>query len=157
MDQESILRFWKHVTVESIDDCWLWIASKNSGGYGVFRTNKTNYLAHRFAWLITYGDIPVENSYHGTCVLHKCDSRACVNPKHLFLGTQNDNMKDMAEKKRGNANLQRKLSSDQAREIKLLLMAPKNKRKSLREIAKMFGVSHNTIWQISHQIAWKHD
>jgi hypothetical protein len=57
-------------------------------------------LAHRVSWLIHRGDIPESDSAHGTVVMHKCDNPACVNPDHLVLGTQSDNVKDMIIKGR---------------------------------------------------------
>lgn len=75
--------------------CWLWTRYSNTHGYGVMRVRPMNILAHRLAWMIHMGDIP-----SGLYVLHKCDTPACVNPGHLFLGTRNDNMNDMAKKGR---------------------------------------------------------
>lgn len=80
-------RFWKKVNKS--DDCWLWTATKGSSGYGHFRFREKQALAHRVSWILTYGEI--ENSLH---VCHKCDIKLCVNPDHLFLGTNRDNMRD---------------------------------------------------------------
>lgn len=90
-------RFFKHVN--KTDSCWLWTASKNHKGYGQFgigsRKNIKMVKAHRASWILHNGEIP-----EGLFVLHTCDIRHCVNPAHLFLGTNADNMCDMISKGR---------------------------------------------------------
>ena len=73
--------------------CVLWMASRNPCGYGQVRWHGRLWLTHRAAWMARHGSIPP-----GLCVLHRCDVRPCHNPEHLFLGTQKDNMADMAAK-----------------------------------------------------------
>ena len=87
--------FWKKVKVGKDDECWEWLACKNKKGYGFFRVNWILRRAHRFAWTVTYGKIP-----EGLFVCHRCDNPGCCNPKHLFLGTNTDNMVDMISKGR---------------------------------------------------------
>ena len=92
------LRFWPKVNKAGADECWLWNGYIDcQTGYGIFRyeTSTGHGGAHRFSWLLHNGEIP--NDLH---VLHKCDVRACVNPKHLFLGTNYDNIMDMVRKGR---------------------------------------------------------
>ena len=84
-------RFWEKVN--KTNECWEWIAGK-SHGYGVFWINGKLLRAHRVAWSIYNGGIP-----EGLLVLHKCDNPACVNPDHLFIGTQQDNVDDMITKR----------------------------------------------------------
>lgn len=88
-------RFWSKVNIGAIDECWEWIASKDTGGYGHLKCNGVMKRAHRCSWELVNGNIP-----YGLFVLHKCDNRACVNPKHLKLGTHKHNMDDMVEKDR---------------------------------------------------------
>ena len=85
--------FW--VKADKTESCWLWQALKNKTGYGVVNYNYKTQLAHRVAWTLTHGDIPA-----GLYVCHKCDTPGCINPDHLFLGTQLENMRDMASKGR---------------------------------------------------------
>lgn len=81
--------------VEVTDSCWLWKNSKKNWTYGVFSNGDKMVTAHRFSWEHSNGEVK-----NGLFVLHKCDNPPCVNPDHLFLGTHQDNMKDMMEKGR---------------------------------------------------------
>jgi hypothetical protein len=86
-------RFWEKVNVGTPDECWTWAACTNPLGYGWINVNNSGELAHRISWLINHGEIP-----EGLVICHKCDNPPCVNPNHLFLGTQKDNMQDYARK-----------------------------------------------------------
>lgn len=86
-------RFWG--AIEKTDSCWLWEAGKGSDGYGQFEVNGKKVKVHRYSYEIHKGEIP-----EGIDVLHTCDVRPCVNPDHLWLGTDADNNRDMREKGR---------------------------------------------------------
>lgn len=75
--------------------CWLWTAVTNNHGYGVFWSEGKNLRAHRVSWELHNTTIPKQKS-----VLHKCDNTFCVNPEHLYLGTQKNNVDDMVNRKR---------------------------------------------------------
>lgn len=89
-------RFWSKVNRRDSHGCWYWTASRNAKGYGqlMYRDGIPRH-AHRISWELHNGYIP-----EGIWVLHRCDVPHCVNPSHLFLGTQTDNMRDMVAKKR---------------------------------------------------------
>lgn len=101
-------RFWSKVDIRGSDDCWEWKSGKRKGkGYGAFLFNGKNELAHRIAWILAFDGVP-----EGIYVLHRCDNPGCVNPKHLFLGTHQDNMEDMVAKNRQASGDRQGLSAD---------------------------------------------
>jgi hypothetical protein len=114
-------RFWPKVDKDADGGCWVWTASRNEQGYGCCGFNGRTYTAHRLSYELARGPIPP-----GMHVLHRCDNPPCVNPEHLFVGDQSDNMRDMYGKGRG-ANRQgelsgaAKLTESQVREIKQLI------------------------------------
>ena len=144
-------RFW--AKVDRSGDCWFWRASLNNG-YGQFRAGGTMHLAHRISWALHTGSSPSID------VLHQCDQPKCVRPMHLFLGTQADNMRDMAAKGRsargdrhpsrlypedrpiGERNGQSKLSAISVTEARALYAAGEE---SQRALARRFGVSQVTM------------
>lgn len=132
--------------------CWIWSGSFRSKGkhgwYGGLKIGGRSVLAHRASYMTFNGDIP-----KGFLVCHKCDNTKCVNPEHLFLGTQSDNMKDMMCKNRGTSGekaFHGKLKENQVIEIR-------NKRGVFRkEIARQYNVSITTVTNIINRRAWAH-
>ena len=97
--------FFENYAPEPTTGCWLWMRHCARTGYGQVRFHGRMWNAHRVAWTLTRGPIP-----DGLCVCHKCDTPACINPDHLFLGTYTDNMRDAVKKDRmarGDRNGQR--------------------------------------------------
>lgn len=110
-------------------DCWEWIGSKNACGYGTTALYGKHMTAHRASFIIHDGGIP-----QGMHVCHTCDNPACVNPRHLFLGTHQDNMDDMRLKGRR----YKKLSYE-------AIVTIKNSKLPTRINADAFNVSERTI------------
>ena len=94
--------------------CWNWTGFKDKAGYGrVMEGGRKKYFyAHQAAWIVAGGSIP-----KGAHVLHKCDNRKCINPKHLYLGTYQDNIRDRDNRDRGG---RRKLKRHQIRAIRYM-------------------------------------
>lgn len=147
-------RFWMHVDRRGPDDCWPWTGPADRLKYGKIGDGRSKILAHRFSYELHYGPIPV-----GLCVCHHCDTPACVNPAHLFLGTRTDNMADKVQKGRqrggkmpGAANPSAKLADEDVRQIRIL----HGQGMTGVTLADRFNVSTSTISVIVRRIKWSH-
>lgn len=151
-------RFFSRFVEDSTTGCWNWTGTKNQLGYGVIAgkiggkrvaPTGSGMLAHRVFWMIHFGDIPTGEGAHGTVVMHKCDNPGCVNPAHLRLGTQADNVKDMNVKGRKvsgtPSGVEHWGSSIKTQTDIDLICSTKGKTK---ELAEKFGVAESTIKRI---------
>jgi len=130
--------------------CWVWMGSTQVRGYGEIISNNRKHLAHRASYEAFVGKIP-----KGMYVCHACDNVACVNPNHLFLGTQKQNLQDMASKGRstwGEKNPMAKLTEEQVKEIKQGFATGKTDT----ELAKQFNISRSTIYGIRNSRLWSY-
>lgn len=150
--EKHVKRFWAKVDRSGGDNaCWIWKGHRNHKNYGIAHWNKKTERAHRVAWILSYGEIP-----GGLWVLHKCDNPTCVNPKHLFLGTSQDNVNDRTRKNHsahnawfGEKNPACKLSDKQVAEIRQRYAGGKE---SQNKLAKAFQVSQGLVWRIIHHL-----
>lgn len=134
--------------VEKTDGCWLWTGRLTAKGYGDFSVKKKPVRAHRMSWNLFRGEIPL-----GMNVLHSCDNPTCVNPDHLFVGTQLANMHDMIAKgrkvvARGEQHGNSKLTVEQVAAI----------RESTgrgADIGKRYGIGAMQVSRIKRGLRWR--
>ena len=121
-------------------------------GYGKFSLTHTKSInAHRLMRLLKFGNIP-----KGICVLHRCDNRWCVNPKHLFLGTKGDNARDCVSKNRNSCGERNGLAKLTSKEVIEIRARYKGVRGDLTRLSKQYRVSICTIWDIVTNRHWRH-
>lgn len=122
------------------DDCWNWKMAKTVSGYGYVVRQGKSIRSNRLAWQMAYGEIPA-----GLSVLHNCDNRLCINPKHLRLGTHNDNMRDVALR---TPSKLKKLTVSQVQEIRRCT--------NPKEAAENFNISYSHAYGIIKGLKRKH-
>lgn len=148
-------RFWRYV--DTSGDCWLWAGgSVNKKGYGQIQTGgkgSKHVLAHRLSYEMHHGVIP-----DGMVVMHKCDNPSCVNPDHLRVGTQSENIIDAMTKGRkvlpdlprfsGENHPSSKLTAENVKYIQTC-------GKPTKELAAQFGVALSTVIRARNGRSWK--
>lgn len=142
-------RFDKYTPRGAADDCWEWQSTIKRSGYGSFWLQGESVHAHRASYILHKGPIP-----EGLVVRHTCDNKPCVNPKHLLLGTTQDNTQDAVERDlvcRRERNGRAKLTESQVAEIRARLNRGGETQKSM---AKEFGVSRSAIQWIASGKHW---
>lgn len=131
----NVAKFWSKVDKSGGPEaCWPWTGATNELGYGVTQFDGRAALAHRKAWALTNGPIPDDK-----LVCHRCDSPPCCNPAHHFLGTNADNMADMAAKGRARC---KKLGVDGASRALDRIDAGESQASVCRDM----GVSPSTLY-----------
>jgi hypothetical protein len=145
--------FWEHVEKDAPpDECWIWRGKTDRHGYGIFST----FMAHRVSWELHRGEIP-----KGLFVCHDCpegDNPACVNPAHLWLGTNAENTADKIAKGRdqylsGATNPASKLTAADVIEIRRLCV---ESGLTQAEIGAKFGVTSAQVSHLNRRTSWKH-
>ncbi|AGC34423.1 HNH endonuclease [Haloarcula virus HVTV-2] len=146
---DFLYRFRSKVDMGEEDECWEWKGAEDEYGYGRIRTERSSAEgAHRVAYRLEVEDPD------GSNVLHKCDNRSCVNPNHLYLGTQEDNIKDRDERGRtatGEEHGNARLHKTEVQEIKWKI---ENTDETLSEIAEGYGVTTGAVGHISSGRNW---
>jgi hypothetical protein len=142
--------FWERA--DKSGECWEWLGRKNWRGYGQITSKWFKTVqAHRIAYELTFGPIPA-----GLLCCHTCDNRGCVNPAHLFVGTDRDNVQDMLRKGRssrvGSKNPHAKLTEAQIPLIRQAWMDGA----LMTDLGREFGVSDSAIQEIVAGHTWRH-
>lgn len=155
-DRSAILaRFEAQYIPEPNSGCWLWVGSTCHKGYGLIFFKTRQKTAHRVSWQLFRGEIPSP-----LWVLHKCDTPACVNPDHLYLGDVKRNVLDAMERGRlknpplhvGEAHHFTRLTEKIVQEIRQRYATGKIGQ---RDLAQQYGVRQSSIWAIVNRRSWK--
>lgn len=150
LTERNIERFWSKVNKGKKNECWLWLASTTTGGYGYFRANG-HMNAHRFSLMIKLGTDELNGM-----ALHSCDNPRCVNPNHLSLGTNSENIKQAFDRglmfglkgeKHGRAIL---IEKD------VLWIRKNHSKHTIKSLAEKYGTGLTTIADVIDRKKWKH-
>jgi len=154
LTRKQLIRFWAKVCIKNQDECWEWVAGKNSSGYGRVSLNHQSFGAHRVSYFLRYQKDPGE-----LCVCHTCDNPKCVNPSHLWLGSFKDDMQDMTKKGRGRIPHLKgsqcgasKLTDQQVLDIRAYHV----QGTSQRALSRQYKVVPQTVNDIIHRKTWAH-
>lgn len=150
------LNFWANViTGNTEDDCWGWKGAKDNDGYSKLSIwiNSKGICrgAHRVSYALHFGSFN-ENLF----VLHKCDNPTCTNPKHLFLGTHQDNMNDRTSKGRSNPLKGTDVVTSKLTEADVIYIYTHKIPGNTVILAKKYNISHATVSKIWNKKLWKH-
>jgi HNH endonuclease len=130
--------------------CWHWTWYCRPHSYGLIERDDKRIIAHRASWMIHYGDIPA-----GLHVLHHCDNHYCVNPEHLYLGTNLDNARDRNERGNNNIGIRNKAAKLNEEKVLQIRTLYQTKLYTQKQIADMFDVAAGTVTDVLSGKLWK--
>jgi len=145
-------RLLDNVRVDEQTGCWDWLKFKDRNKYGHIKVLGKSELVHRVAYQTLVGDIP-----SGMFVCHRCDNPSCLNPEHLFVGTNQDNIDDKVAK-----NRQSKIGQQKGSKHSLAKLTEKDivdiriSTLSQNKLALLYGMTQSSISQIQNKITWSH-
>lgn len=153
IDKDDIDKFLSKIAPNpdnNLDACWFWLGGnhdKDGEDYGAFYAKKTQFKAHTLSYYLFKGEIP-----EGMVVRHTCDVKACVNPRHLVLGTQSDNLQDALKRERLPNH---KLNSEAVKVIKWMKKY-RDYYGLTNKLARLYKVNRKAIHKIASGKTWKH-
>ena len=151
--ERTVTRYWSKVARGDPEACWWWTASKNGTGYGLFNFDGKQHLAHRIAWEL-HNDSKIPD---GLLACHTCDQPACVNPRHIYIGTHQDNANDVTERDRWNHKKgEDAAASKLTNKDVLAIVARFNSGESGRAIAADYDISFSVVHNIMGGKTWAH-
>lgn len=150
IDVGILKRFIRYVRFNETTHCWEWTGA-TSNGYAQFQMFDQRMIASRISWALFVEDVPPDLD-----VLHVCDNPKCVNPDHLFLGTQQDNADDMVRKERQARGSRHGMSLLNEESVKAIRSKFKPRVCTMRMLAREYKVSLATISDIIRWKTWRH-
>ena len=156
MTKKSYSRiFWSHVDICGPDDCWLWLLSTNSRGYGKYHRRGKLRLAHRIAWELHH---KIELRSSKVKIRHSCDNRPCCNPRHLKRGSQKQNIRDMFRRGRRPKDMNVGVNNGRARldEVKVKAIRILLRSITVYALSKSLKIPRTTLWSIKNRVTWRH-
>jgi hypothetical protein len=154
-----IERFNKWWVADDATGCWMWQGKLNKHGYGQFNMGGSRpLLSHRASWVLHNGEIPdnPNSAYKTYYVCHTCDTPACVNPKHLFLGDQQSNMDDKMGKDRHEYGISRGVNHGNAKLTEDLVREIRASEETTLQLHRRLGIARSTLDMVRKRLTWKH-
>lgn len=146
-------RLLQRTNVGGQDDCWPWRGPLNEDGYGTIWFGGKALKVHRAMLQLVLG----RNLAEGECACHRCDNPSCINPRHLFVGSHLQNMRDCAKKGRSTRLVGSKDGNAKLTEYRVQQIRTRSAGgESYRSLAKEFGVTYGLIGHIVRRRLWRH-
>jgi hypothetical protein len=146
-DESVKKRLLNKVKIEN--ECWLWEGCLNHVGYGQSSYRSKQMTVHRLSWKVFKGDFDSK-----LCVLHKCDNRNCINPEHLYLGNQCDNMQDAFDRGRKTTKRENHPRAKVTKELSKEIIQHRKSGMSQQKIGDLYGVSQGVISKVVLRLHW---
>ena len=144
-------RITDNMKIDPVSSCWEWQNHRDRQGYGRIIVRGKTWQAHRLSYSLLFKPTGYSVIPEGMCVLHRCDTPCCVNPTHLFLGTNQDNVDDKMSKGRHPGETWAKISRTDASRIKRRILAGEK----ISSIAVDYPIGETAIYMIKSGTNWK--